>query len=70
MLNYQYSKKIFDSDAFSGIRKKQKGCAFLLAAPFLAAFVFGVKKGDGQYEHNGFEAQAEKEDSGIKRFFL
>ena len=29
-----------------------------------------MKKGDGQYEHNGIEAQAEKEDSGIKRFFV
>ena len=74
--SYKFCAKLslFQKDirfgCFFGYPKKAERHAFLPAAPFPAACVFGEKKGDGQYEHDGFEAQAEKEDSGFKRFFV
>ncbi|MDD6040992.1 MAG: hypothetical protein PUD63_07375 [Clostridia bacterium] len=64
-----FQKDILFGCLIGDLRKAER-LAFLPAAPFLAAFVFGLKKGDGQYEYSSPEAQAEKENPGNQRFFF
>ena len=73
MLYYHHSKRYSFSDkCFGASDLGRKAYVFLSVAPFLGVKknVFGSKKGDEKHEHDGFEAQAEKENSGIKRFFV